>query len=144
MTDPNTPGTRDQSGRFVKRAAENLHALNTPSDAGVHPMAKLLFGWTEHRLTGTLLFWLFAILAMGLLAADLFIQREAPFGFANATGFYGLFGFLAFTVVVLAGWPLGWILRRRANFYHPADSVPNHTDPDLESTPPASRNGAAP
>ena len=42
-----TPETRDKSGRFLSRAAEKAHDLHTVSDEGVHPMAKILFGWTE-------------------------------------------------------------------------------------------------
>jgi hypothetical protein len=32
-------------------------------------------------------------------------------------GFYALFGFLAFGVAVLSGWPLGKLLRRREDYY---------------------------
>ena len=57
MSDETPNDTRDTSGRFVKRAAEKAHRLHTPSEDGVHPVAKILFGWTEAKVAGTAIFW---------------------------------------------------------------------------------------
>jgi hypothetical protein len=52
MSDPTENG-RDTSGRFVKRAAESVHNLNTPSEDGIHPLSQILFGWTHRKGIGT-------------------------------------------------------------------------------------------
>lgn len=131
MTDQTPANPRDTSGRFVKRAAETVHTLSVPSDAGVHPMARILFGWTDGKRTGAVLFWLVGLVGFGLIAADLVVPRSEDFTFARITGFNGLFGFFAFALIVLAGWPLGLLLRRAPDFYDPPEPRAAHLDPDL-------------
>jgi hypothetical protein len=139
MTDE-TPGGRDNSGRFVKRAAETVNAMSRTTDEGVHPMAKVLFGWTETKGIGAILFWGAAALSLALVLADLGVHRHEKIGFANAVGFYGLWGFVSFAFVVLMGWPLGRLLRRDENYYGDAGGPPADIDPDLEDA----RPGASP
>ena len=130
-----TPETRDKSGRFLKRAAEKAHDLHTVSTEGVHPMAKILFGWTESRHIGAIIFWGIGLLSALLIVIDLFVNRHEYFSFANATGFYGLYGFAAFAFVVLMGWPLGNLLRRDENYYRDAGGPPADVDPDMPQPP---------
>jgi len=131
MTDE-TPTGRDSSGRFVKRAAEKVNAMSRTTSEGVHPMSKVLFGWTETKGIGAILFWIFAGLSLLLVAADLVVDRHEKISFANSVGFYGIWGFLAFSFVVLMGWPLGQLLRRDENYYGDAGGPPADIDPDLE------------
>lgn len=123
---------RDASGRFVRRAAETAHRLHTTSDEGIHPMSKILFGWTEWKHIGAVIFWGVLGLSAFLIAIDVGIARHEYFHFAEATGFYGLWGFLSFAFVVLMGWPLGKLLRRDANYYGDAGGPPADIDPDVE------------
>jgi hypothetical protein len=131
MTDE-TPTGRDSSGRFVKQAAEKVNAMSRTTSEGVHPMSKVLFGWTETKGIGAILFWIFAGLSLLLVAADLVVDRHEKISFANSVGFYGIWGFLAFAFVVLMGWPLGQLLRRDENYYGDAGGPPADIDPDLE------------
>lgn len=137
MTDE-TPSGRDSSGRFVKQAAERVNAMSRTTEEGIHPMSKVLFGWTEHKNIGAILFWAMAALSLALVAADLLIVRHEKIAFANSVGFYGIWGFLAFSFVVLMGWPLGRLLRRPENYYGDAGGPPADIDPDL-----AGENGSA-
>lgn len=130
-----TPTVRDTSGRFVKRAATVVSAMSRTSDEGVHPMSKVLFGWTERKNIGAILFWGFAIASVALLLADLAVDRHDKVALANSAGFYGLWGFLSFSFVVLMGWPLGRLLRRDENYYGDAGGAPSDTDPDLPDGP---------
>ena len=135
MSDETPNDTRDSNGRFVKRAAETAHRLHTPSEEGVHPMAKILFGWTENKRTGTLIFWGFAILSMVLIVADLAVPRHEYVEIAHATGFYALWGFASFAFVVLMGWPLGRLLRRKEDYYGEPGGPPADIDPDVPVEP---------
>ncbi|MFN7179711.1 hypothetical protein [Hyphomonas sp.] len=130
MTDQTPPG-RDTSGRFVRQAAEKVNAMSRTTEEGVHPMAKVLFGWTEAKNIGAILFWVMAGLSLALVAADLLIVRHEKVAFANSVGFYGIWGFLAFSFVVLMGWPLGKLLRRDENYYGDAGGPPADIDPDI-------------
>ena len=136
MTDE-TPTVRDSSGRFVKQAAETVNAMSRTTDEGIHPMSKVLFGWTEIKGIGALLFWLMAGLSLVLVLADLVVHRHEEIHFASSIGFYGLWGFLSFSFVVLMGWPLGRLLRRDENYYGDAGGPPADIDPDLEDADPA-------
>lgn len=137
MSDETPNDTRDSGGRFVKRAAETAHRLHTPSEEGVHPMAKILFGWTEGKHVGTMIFWGLAILSVGLVLVDLIASRHEHISFANATGFYALWGFASFAFVVLMGWPLGRLLRRGEDYYGDPGGPPADVDPDMPTPPDA-------
>lgn len=140
MTDE-TPTGRDTSGRFVKRAAETVNAMSRTSEEGIHPMSKVLFGWTEAKNIGATLFWVLAVLSLILVLADLVIQRHEYLHFAESIGFFGLWGFISFSFVVLMGWPLGRLLRRDENYYGDAGGPPDDIDPDLEGQPLPGPNG---
>ncbi len=135
MSDDTPNDTRDANGRFVKRAAEKAHRLHTPSEDGVHPMAKILFGWTEAKHAGTIIFWGLALLCIVLILADLGVHRHEYIGLAKATGFYGLWGFASFAFVVLMGWPLGRLLRRKEDYYGDPGGAPADVDPDMPPPP---------
>ncbi len=139
MTDE-TPTRRDDTGRFVKRTAEAVNAMSRTSDEGVHPMAKVLFGWTETKGIGAMLFWGAAVLSLALVLADLVVHRHEQINFANSVGFYGLWGFVSFAFVVLMGWPLGHLLRRDENYYGDAGGPPADIDPELGGTAPGAAN----
>ncbi|MCI4645833.1 MAG: hypothetical protein MRY64_13720 [Hyphomonadaceae bacterium] len=120
MSDTSPPG-RDSSGRFVK--------TETPTQAPVgddqmHPIAKLLFGWVSAKSTPGLFFWGAIIICAGLMLADLAIHRHEYLHFAEFNGFYGIWGFGAFALAVLSGWPLGRLLRRDEDFYGEGDATP--------------------
>ncbi|MFN4226062.1 MAG: hypothetical protein ACK4HR_07065 [Hyphomonas sp.] len=140
MTDK-TPTERDSSGRFIRKAAETVNALSRTSEEGVHPMSRVLFGWTEHKNIGAILFWGAGALSLALVAADLMIVRHEKIAFANSVGFYGLWGFLAFSFVVLMGWPLGQLLRRDENYYGDAGGPPDDIDPELRDAPGNEKSG---
>ena len=64
-----------------------------------------------------------------MIVIDLGVNRHEYLDFANATGFYAIWGFAAFAIAVLSGWPLGKLLRRDEDYYGEADTTPQ----DVES-----------
>lgn len=129
MSDDNAP-ERDSAGRFVR--AETPAAPAAGDDTNMHPAAGLIFGWVSNpRTPGILLFVVLALSAV-LIAIDLTLARTEPFGFANATGFYGFFGFAAVVLAVLASWLVGAILRRGGDYYGEGDTTPADLDENVE------------
>ncbi len=120
------PPERDSSGRFVK--PEQDEPIK-PSDENMHPMSKLLFGWVDAPRTPFLLLIIVIAICVGLVVIDLAVHRHEYLEFANATGFYALWGFGAFAIAVLSGWPLGKLLRRDEDYYGEAETTPD----DVES-----------
>lgn len=131
MSHETPPAGRDSSGRFVKSAAEKVNAMSRTGADGVHPMSRVLFGWTEGKNAGAFIFWGMAALSVVLVLLDLVIVRHEKIGFANSVGFYALWGFAAFTFVVLMGWPLGRLLRRDENYYGDLSGPPADIDPAI-------------
>ena len=121
------PPERDSSGRFVKLESDEP---KQPSDENMHPMSKLLFGWVEAPRTPFLLLVIVVAISAVLIVADLAINRHDYLDFANATGFYAFWGFAAFAIAVLSGWPLGKLLRRDEDYYGEADTKPNDVESD--------------
>lgn len=120
------PPERDSSGRFIKPEQD----APKPSDENMHPMSKLLFGWVGSTRTPIILLILVILICAGLVAFDLTVNRHEYLDFANANGFYAIWGFAAFGLAVLSGWPLGKLLRRDEDYYGEADTTPQDVESD--------------
>lgn len=101
------------------------HTNETGERSDVHPAARILFGWVSSDRTGQVIFWGLAILGVLFVAADAFIDRHPENDIESYFGFYGAYGFFAFSFVVLMGWPLGRLLHRDENYY-------DDQDPEME------------
>jgi hypothetical protein len=84
-------------------------------DPGEHPLSILLFSWMRSTLFFRVLMAGLAGLGAFLIALE-FVAVRPPPGSAFP-GFYGIFGFLAFGLAVLSGWPLGYLMRRPEDYY---------------------------
>ena len=120
----NLPPERDSSGRFVKPEQD----LPPPSDHDMHPMSRLLFGWVSSPRTPMILLILTVVIAIGLVLIDFAVNRHEYLDFANANGFYAIWGFAAFALAVLSGWPLGKLLRRDEDYYGAAATTPQDVE----------------
>ena len=121
------PPERDASGRFVKPESDEPIK---PSNEDMHPLSKVLFGWVDSPRTPLLLLILVILISVGLIVIDLGVNRHEYLDFANATGFYAFWGFAAFAIAVLSGWPLGKLLRRDEDYYGEADTTPQDVESD--------------
>lgn len=122
----NIPPDRDANGRFVKPESE----VPKPNDDDMHPMSKLLFGWVGSPRTPLIFLILVILISIGLVLFDLTVDRHEYLDFANANGFYAIWGFAAFALAVLSGWPLGKLLRRDEDYYGEAETTPQDVESD--------------
>ena len=81
-------------------------------------LATRLFGWVEAKYTSLAILVGLVLLSLILMAVD----------WEKGGGFYGYFGFAAFSFAVLSGWPLGSWLRRDTNYYDEEDDVAEEVD----------------
>lgn len=86
-------------------------------EPGEHPLSVLLFSWMRGKLFFRLLMAGIAALGAVLIALEFVLSHRPMTSVANMPGFFGLFGFLAFGIAVLSGWPLGKLLRRPEDYY---------------------------
>jgi fucose 4-O-acetylase-like acetyltransferase len=118
------PPERDANGRFVKPDTDT----EVLGDHGMHPISKLLFGWVGSPRTPFVLLVLVIAICVALVLIDLAVNRHEYLDFANANGFYALWGFAAFALAVLSGWPLSKLLRRDEDYYGEADTTPQDVE----------------
>ncbi len=129
MSDENAP-ERDSAGRFVK--VEMPTGPAGSDEVSIHPAARLMFGWVSSPRTPTILLLAVLALSVFLIVIDLTVERSEHVGFANATGFYGFWGFAALALAVLASWPLSALLRRGEDYYGEGDKTPADVDENVE------------
>jgi len=89
-------------------------------ETGVHPLAKPFLGLGDTKVRNRISLIILA-LAAGLLITDFIVHRHEYLSLAETRGFYALFGFGAFAIAVLSGWPLGALLRRNEDYYNEPD-----------------------
>ncbi|HSO41653.1 MAG TPA: hypothetical protein VLR47_02215 [Rhodospirillales bacterium] len=80
-------------------------------------------GGSGHWLTrpGTIrgLWWGGGIVLVLVTLGDLVIHRHAPVPIAETFGFGSWFGFAACAAMVITAKVLGWVLKRRDDYYEP-------------------------
>jgi hypothetical protein len=90
--------------------AREPHGPPQLGEPGEHPLSILLFSWMRSVLFFRVVMALLAGFGALLVALEFIMTSHVP-------GFYALFGFVAFSAAVLSGWPLGYLLRRREDYY---------------------------
>lgn len=86
-------------------------------EPGEHPLSVLLFSWMRSQAFARGLLIVLAIVCAGLAAMDFVLHRHAKSVIEGLPGFFGVYGFAAFALAVLSGWPLGKLLRRPEDYY---------------------------
>lgn len=91
-------------------------------DGVMHPIARRLRFILAPGF-GRVLMYLFGAVFFALAAVDLVHHRHELFSWEGFAGFHAWFGFLAFSFVVIMGWPLGRLLSRPENYYAEDDEA---------------------
>lgn len=86
-------------------------------EPGEHPLSVLLFSWMRTKLFFRASMALLAALGAVLIALEFVLSHRPMTSIENLPGFFGVFGFVAFAIAVLSGWPLGKLLRRPEDYY---------------------------
>lgn len=86
-------------------------------EAGEHPLSVVLFSWMRSKLFFRIFMAVLAALGAVLIALEVVFSHRPVTSLVNMPGFFGIFGFVAFAIAVLSGWPLGKLLRRPEDYY---------------------------
>lgn len=73
--------------------------------------------WWQKSEYVTELIVLLGVACFGLLVIELFYHRHTEFDFEGWFGFYALFGFLAYCVLIFAAKRLRRLIKRPENYY---------------------------
>jgi hypothetical protein len=97
--------------------APEPHGPAQLGEAGEHPLSILLFSWMRSELFFRSMMALLAALGAVLIALEFVLVRRSYMSLESLPGFFGVFGFFAFGLAVLSGWPLGRLMRRPDDYY---------------------------
>lgn len=86
-------------------------------EPGEHPLSVFLFSWMRSKLFFRCFMAGIAGLGALMIGLELLLAPRAYVSVESLPGFFGIFGFLAFGLAVLSGWPLGRALRRPETYY---------------------------
>ena len=86
-------------------------------EAGEHPLSVLLFSWMRGKLFFRIFMAVLAALGAVLIGLEVVFSHRPVTSLVSVPGFFGIFGFVAFAIAVLSGWPLGKLLRRPEDYY---------------------------
>jgi len=73
--------------------------------------------WLARPSTIRLLWWVFAAVLALSVAAERVFKVKGYFGLDEWLGFGAVYGFLACLAMVLVAKALGWVLKRKADYY---------------------------
>jgi hypothetical protein len=92
-------------------------------EPGEHPLSILLFSWMRSQVFFRAFMAVVAAAGVVLIALEfVLILRPDHVTLKTLPGFFGVFGFVAFGLAVLSGWPLGKLLRRPEDYYEPEEN----------------------
>ncbi|MBU6319167.1 MAG: hypothetical protein KGS00_05900 [Alphaproteobacteria bacterium] len=97
-------------------------ASGAESERGEHPVSRMIFAPMRTQAFANRCLVATAVLAGLLVGVGLLAGGVSAGRIESLPGFYGLFGFGAFSLAVLSGWPLGRFLRRGERYYDRAES----------------------
>ena len=92
-------------------------AQSPSEDTNTHPVLGRAFGWVDRPGNGTRIFWALAVLCGFLLLADFTYHKHGHFSVENLPGFYGIYGFVMFTALILAAKTLRIFIKRPEDYY---------------------------
>lgn len=86
-------------------------------EPGEHPLSVLLFSWMRGKMFVRVLAIMLAVIGVASIGLEAWLSYTPVKGITSMPGFYAGFGFIAFALAVLSGWPLGKLLRRGEDYY---------------------------
>jgi len=86
-------------------------------EPGEHPLSILLFSWMRGKMFARVFAALLFLGGATAIGLEVLWLTKPIKDATSMPGFYAIVGFIAFTVAVLSGWPLGKLLRRREDYY---------------------------
>ena len=97
-----------------------------PDESQTTPAARIMFGWTSKPWAPRAIFIALVVISVILIALEPLLEmmsgeghhfRHTYFDIDGLTAFHAWWGFGSFALVVLAGWPLGRLMRRSEDYY---------------------------
>lgn len=99
------------------KAGEDHKPETQLGEPGEHPMSVLLFSWMRGKMFLRMFAIVLGVVGLASIGLEFWLSHKPIKDLTSTPGFYAMFGFIAFAVAVLSGWPLGRLLRRPEDYY---------------------------
>jgi len=86
-------------------------------DPAKYPALGRMFGWVDRPGSANKIFWGLIIVCIALFFADFTYTKYGALAVESWTGFFGYYGFISFTGVVLLSKALRVFIKRPQDFY---------------------------
>jgi hypothetical protein len=90
------------------------HPIDNPD---TYPLLGRWLGWVDRPTNANRIFWALGGLCALLFLADFTYVKHGHFDIENIPGFYGIFGFVMFTALILAAKTLRFFIKRPEDYY---------------------------
>ena len=92
--------------------------MNKPNDNPAnYPRLGRMMMWVDKPGSANKIFWALAIACVLLFLADFAYEKHGHFHIEEIPGFYGIFGFVMFTALILAAKTLRILIKRPEGYY---------------------------
>jgi len=92
-------------------------AQSPSENTDTHPVLGRILGWVDRPGSANWIFWALVVLCGGLFLADFTYHKHGHFAVENVPGFYGIYGFVMFTLLILVAKTLRIFIKRPEDYY---------------------------
>lgn len=113
--------TKRPAGKAAKKAVSDktkkkpVHSLAQKKEK--LPALGRMMNWVDQPGNATKIFWALAMVCGLLFIADFTYEKHGHFDIEHFAGFYGIYGFVMFTIIILAAKTLRIFILRPENYY---------------------------
>ncbi len=90
---------------------------HTPRNDANLPVLGRMMTWVDKPGSGTKLFKALGVLCALLFIADIFVEKHSHFAVEDLPGFYGVYGFCSFVLVIYGAKTLRSVAKRDEDYY---------------------------
>ena len=90
---------------------------NEKLDGNSNPIGFVLFRWLENRYSSRIIVGLLVASCIGLVLSDFIFPRYGHFAVEEIPGFFAVYGFIMFSLIILGATILRFFIKRNEDYY---------------------------
>lgn len=92
-------------------------AQNQKDDPSTYPALGRWMTWVDKPGSGIKILWALILICIGVFALEWTYEKKSHFGAEDIKGFYAFYGFVMFTILILAAKGLRVLIKRPEDYY---------------------------
>ena len=83
----------------------------------INPVGFIMFKWLDHKNSSRIIIGTLVVFCLTLFFSDFIYHRHGHFAIEEVPGFFALYGFLMFSLIILGASVLRFFLKRSEDYY---------------------------